>query len=189
MSFKNTFAPAKFCHYIYADFCRWSSNILSSLYFVSRAATVWMYHRKVERRNTTVWMFSRHRNFKVRNDFAIARDFPRFKGLDVTVMKVFWWVEKQLYAGPESAFVASLLSIHSSHLYCQERAGWGRKNWPCPRTQEPLGTPLDAIRYCYCTYPKKSSRSTSSESDTMMFARYLFCLLSKHLHICNVHEA
>ena len=89
--------PAKFCHYIYADdqvtFCL-------VLHFVSRVATVRMFYRKVERRSTTVRMFNRDRNFKVRNDFTIAKDFPRFKGLDVTVMKVFRWVEKQLYAGP-----------------------------------------------------------------------------------------
>jgi len=45
-------------------------------------------------------MFNRHRNFKVRNDFTIAKDFPSFKDLDVTVMNVFRWVEKQLYTGP-----------------------------------------------------------------------------------------
>jgi len=56
------------------------------LHFVSRVATVRMYYRKVERRNITVWMFNRDRNFKVRNDFTIAKDFPTFKGLDVTVM-------------------------------------------------------------------------------------------------------
>jgi len=50
-------------------------------HFVSRVATVGMYYRKVERPNTTVWMFNRHRNFKVRNDFTIAKDFPRCKVL------------------------------------------------------------------------------------------------------------
>jgi len=49
--------------------------------------------------------------------------------------------------GPESAFVAFSLPIHSSYLYCHERAGWARKNWLCPRAQEPLGTPLFTVCY------------------------------------------
>jgi len=42
--------------------------------------------------------------------------------------EVFWQGEKQLYAGPESAFDTPLLPTHSSHLCWHELAGWGHPN-------------------------------------------------------------
>jgi len=86
-------------------------------------------------------MFNRDRNFKVRNDFTIAKDFQRFKGLDVTVMKVFRWVEKQLYAGPDQLSLP-FYSQFTLRICTATNGLGGTQKLTSPRAQEPLGSPL-----------------------------------------------
>ena len=145
---KYTFVPAKFCHYVYADFCRWSSNILPSFAFCFTSRNSWNVLSQSGTPQYNGLNVQSSPKFQSAKRFYYSQGFSKMQGLDVTVM-VFRWVEKQLYAGPNQLSLP-FCSQFTLRIYTAMNGlggSWGRKNWLCPRAQEPLGTQL--FTACY----------------------------------------
>ena len=128
--YQNIFVPIKVCHYIDADFCSWSDNV--SHYNPNVLSQCGM--PQCNSLNVQSWP-----KFQSAKWFSDSKWFWRLKSLTSQALSFrTGWETKQLYAGPDSAFFAFLLPIHSTHLYCHERPEWGRPNWLCSRAQETL---------------------------------------------------
>ena len=83
-------------------------------------------------------------------------------------MKVFRWVEKQLYAGPNQLSLAFYSQFTLRINTATNGLGGGAKTDFAPRAQEPVGTPLrqPRNRTKYNPHPPRTRMQSSAGSRT-----------------------